>query len=110
MFRGKSSGRVQDYCTRKFSSSDIILYKVDSLLLANLYMYMYIHCIYSHVSYIPTQTTTATAELCVYGFGGTSATCPMMSGAIALALEAKLDIRIICVCNVMTLVLIYMLY
>ena len=58
--------------------------------------------VYSHVSYyIPTQTTTAVAELCVYGFGGTSATCPMMSGAIALALEAKLDIHTMCVqCNV----------
>ena len=40
------------------------------------------------------QSTTSTDELCVYGFGGTSASCPMMSGAIALALEAKLDIDV----------------
>lgn len=36
------------------------------------------------------QSTTATQELCVYGFGGTSASCPMVAGAIALTLEAKL--------------------
>ena len=36
------------------------------------------------------QSTTSTDELCVYGFGGTSAACPMVAGAISLTLEAKL--------------------
>lgn len=38
------------------------------------------------------QSTTATHELCVYGFGGTSSSCPMVAGAIALTLEAKSEL------------------
>lgn len=58
------------------------------------------HLVNTAYGYIPMQTTTAIAELCVSGFGGTSSSCPMMAGAIALALEAKLDIYIMCVqCN-----------
>ena len=40
------------------------------------------------------QSTTAPEELCDRAFGGTSASSPMVAGAIALTLEAKC----VCVC------------
>ena len=46
-------------------------------------------CVLNHVVLSPMQTTTTLNGRCTDGFDGTSAATPLVSGVMALALQAK---------------------